>query len=86
MQNIFSSGLLPLNTILVLLLDEADALEDVGDVVDPPLLLHVQRVRSLRHTILLALLNTIGFAVRLSEQKQTNADTNITISAGALSE
>ena len=41
-------NLLPLNTIFVLLLNEADSLEDVGDVVDPPLLLHVQRVRGLK--------------------------------------
>ena len=40
--------LLPLNTVLVLLLDESDALEDVGDVVDPSLLLHVQGVSGLK--------------------------------------
>jgi hypothetical protein len=34
----------PLNTVLVPLLDEPDALEDVGDVVDPPLLLDVQHL------------------------------------------
>ena len=35
----------PLDAVLVPLLDEADALEDVGDVVDAPLLLHLQHVR-----------------------------------------
>ena len=40
--------LLPDDAVLVLLLDQADSLEDVGDVVDAALLLHVQRVRGLR--------------------------------------
>ena len=35
----------PLNAVLVPLLDEPDALEDVGNVVDSPLLLHLQHVR-----------------------------------------
>ena len=35
----------PLNAVFVPLLDEPDALEDVGDVVDAPLLLHLQHVR-----------------------------------------
>ena len=39
---------LPLDAILVPLLYEADALEDVGDVVDPALLLHLQQVRGLK--------------------------------------
>ena len=34
----------PLNAVLVPFLDEPDALEDVSDVVDAPLLLHLQHV------------------------------------------
>ena len=37
----------PLDEVLVSLLDESDALEDVCDVVDATLLLHVQGVGSL---------------------------------------
>ena len=34
-------NLLPLNAVLVLLLDESDALKNIRDVVDAALLLHV---------------------------------------------
>ncbi len=44
-DNIYSH---PLYAVLVLLLDEPDALQHVGDVVDAALLLHVQGVRGLR--------------------------------------
>lgn len=38
----------PLDDVLVLLLYQPHALQNVGDVIDPPLLLHRQTVRSLQ--------------------------------------
>ena len=38
---------LPLDAVFVPLLDEPDALQHIGDVVNPPLLPHIQGVRGL---------------------------------------
>ena len=41
------TNLLPLDAVLVLFLDEVDPFQDVGDVIDSPLLLDIQLVCSL---------------------------------------